>query len=411
LGIHQASAMLVYQTPLELYNNHELAVIGKIISLTEISKRETIYNIKVEEYLKNPKPYDFMDAYGLGAKNSGIAGKEDTIFEIGDRVLLYLYKEDGKYKISHYSFIAPKSCEKHQLLELPIIPGEPRSISSPANDPIHLTNTIGTKTDTFVVNEEINIDYYLVNNKPRSDNVVPTITIMTDSAKVFRAKQSVPLEPCTQTTISYQFTPEKTGDYTVNVTSRDISASTDFHVRLNRAGGSIDNGVFQSPLKQFKYGISTWDVRCKEGHMLITKATDYSPACVRPLTYDKLVDRGWVSLQGSQTVFYVFANDTRYEIPCHVTGWKNKVLNMTADMEAKSFLVTLQTKNNGGLTLTLPKSLLDSKTGETANDLLVLMDGEEVETKNETGTITEQTLTIRFLEGTEKIEIIASYWS
>jgi len=294
LSVNQASAFLESQTPLELYNNHELIVIGKVISLTEKSNLETLYNVKVEEYIKNPKPYDLIDAYGTAAKNGGIWIEDQTVFEIGDRVLLYLYKEDEKYKISPYSFIAPKSCEKRQLLELLMIPGEPRSISTPVNDPIHLTNSFGNETDTFVVNEEINIDYYLVNNNPRSDQVVPTITIMTDSANVFRAKQSVPLEPCTQTTISYQFTPERTGEYTVNVTSRDISASTDFQVILNKAGGSIDKGTFQSPLKQFESrGVSIEEVICKPDLVLIGKYKDATPACVKPETATILIKSGW----------------------------------------------------------------------------------------------------------------------
>lgn len=293
LGVHQASALLEYQTPLELYNNHELIVIGKVISLTEISNRETIYNVKVEEYLKNPKPYDLIDAYGLGAKNSGMASSIDTIFEIGDRVLLYLNKENEKYKISPYSFKAPLACGKHQLLQLATIPGEPRSISSPATNLIHLPNTFGAERETFVVNERINMDYNLINNNPRSNNIELEIAIMTDSAKVFHANQSMSLEPCTQTTISWHFTPTKTGEYTVNVTSDGISTSTDFHVRLNTAGGSLDKTASLSPLKQFKNDFDFKKIKCGDSLQLIFKTTNGLPACVKPSSIERLSELGW----------------------------------------------------------------------------------------------------------------------
>ena len=162
-----------------------------------------------------------------------------------------------------------------------------------------------------------------------------------------------------------------------------------------------------SPLKQFKSGISALDVRCKEGLILVTKAGDNSPACVHPLTFNKLVERGWANSKPSET-FYVFADDTRYEIPYHVTGWKNKILNMTVDLEAKSFLVTMQTKNNGDLTMTLPRSLIDPKKGEHDDDFFVLVDGNETNIQGEKKTDVERTITISFPAGTKMIEIIGS---
>lgn len=47
------------------------------------------------------------------------------------------------------------------------------------------------------------------------------------------------------------------------------------------------------PLKQFKSGIAVEDIKCKEGLQLVIKARDGSPACVKPESISKLVDRGW----------------------------------------------------------------------------------------------------------------------
>jgi hypothetical protein len=48
-----------------------------------------------------------------------------------------------------------------------------------------------------------------------------------------------------------------------------------------------------SPLKQFKSGIQTDKIQCKENLQLIIKASDGAPACIKPETKAKLVERGW----------------------------------------------------------------------------------------------------------------------
>jgi len=47
------------------------------------------------------------------------------------------------------------------------------------------------------------------------------------------------------------------------------------------------------PLKQMKNDIDPNTVICKEGLELIFKSTDGSPACVKPKTAEKLIQRGW----------------------------------------------------------------------------------------------------------------------
>jgi len=48
------------------------------------------------------------------------------------------------------------------------------------------------------------------------------------------------------------------------------------------------------PLKQINNDISSKGVLCNEGLELILKSTDNSPACVKPQTAEKLVQRGWI---------------------------------------------------------------------------------------------------------------------
>jgi hypothetical protein len=51
--------------------------------------------------------------------------------------------------------------------------------------------------------------------------------------------------------------------------------------------------LIDSPLKQVQSGIATKNVKCNTGFQLIFKAKDNSPACVKPQTAQKLVERGW----------------------------------------------------------------------------------------------------------------------
>ena len=50
-----------------------------------------------------------------------------------------------------------------------------------------------------------------------------------------------------------------------------------------------------SPRMQVEQGIASSDVICTEGLQLIFKSSDNSPACVKPQTAEKLIQRGWVS--------------------------------------------------------------------------------------------------------------------
>ena len=60
-----------------------------------------------------------------------------------------------------------------------------------------------------------------------------------------------------------------------------------------------DNSVIEtisSPKQQLKNNIAPTDISCKIDLVLIFKATDNSPACVKPSTAQKLLERGWTIL-------------------------------------------------------------------------------------------------------------------
>jgi len=58
---------------------------------------------------------------------------------------------------------------------------------------------------------------------------------------------------------------------------------------------SLPEYVVDPPLKQIAKNIHPSEVICREGLELIFKATNWSPACIKPETAIKLVERGWAS--------------------------------------------------------------------------------------------------------------------
>ena len=53
--------------------------------------------------------------------------------------------------------------------------------------------------------------------------------------------------------------------------------------------------IYISPIKQFKSGIDSEKVICRDGLVLLVKPTNGFPACVKPDSVQKLVERGWIS--------------------------------------------------------------------------------------------------------------------
>ena len=50
-----------------------------------------------------------------------------------------------------------------------------------------------------------------------------------------------------------------------------------------------------SPKEQFSKGIDPHKVKCNENFELVFKKSNFSPACVKPSSVQKLIERGWAS--------------------------------------------------------------------------------------------------------------------
>jgi len=85
-----------------------------------------------------------------------------------------------------------------------------------------------------------------------------------------------------------------------------------------------------------------------------------------------------------------------------------KLINVIPDIDAVSLLVYIESTDDGSITLTIPRSVLDATINNGDDQFFVLVDGEEVDFE-EIITSIDRTLTINFLAGTEEIEIIGTF--
>lgn len=172
----------------------------------------------------------------------------------------------------------------------------------------------------------------------------------------------------------------------------------------------------EPPLIQFKSGVPIKKIKCKEGLESILKSSDGSPACVKPETKQKLVERGWTKSDGEWTpltptmpelgktgIYELQKGNKTYDIPYHIKGGSDI---KEIFLDKKIINVVLKQHDSGSLEITLSRELIDAEISEGVYDsLIVLIDGLEVpydETSNEAS----RTLTIQFEKESEMIEII-----
>ncbi len=148
--------------------------------------------------------------------------------------------------------------------------------------------------------KEIFIVTWVANNFYSGRNFDIEFTIMLEDTGevVHHNKQTVKLNYDEVREVREGFTPTKHGSYLVEVKQNQIVEYTQFVIidpKNNSEDKTIKNNSIniKSPLKQFKSGISSENVVCKENLQLIIKSSDRTPACVKPETKIKLVERGW----------------------------------------------------------------------------------------------------------------------
>jgi len=79
----------------------------------------------------------------------------------------------------------------------------------------------------------------------------------------------------------------------LNETSNILKNSLDSFTLLDELQDSSVIEIISSPKQQLKNNIAPTDISCKIDLVLIFKASDKSPACVKSTSAEKLIERGW----------------------------------------------------------------------------------------------------------------------
>jgi len=87
---------------------------------------------------------------------------------------------------------------------------------------------------------------------------------------------------------------------------------------------------------------------------------------------------------------------------------RGEVLGFEIDSETASLIISIKPRTSGELTITLPRDLIDAKTGSEDSEFTVLVDNVENHFFEETITSTDRTLTIAFASFDSEIIIIGT---
>jgi hypothetical protein len=172
----------------------------------------------------------------------------------------------------------------------------------------------------------------------------------------------------------------------VSIINLEVSADKKFSTEVT-AGGALMKSI----------GVYTVTAQYGTENRSATATFEFGGSTVTPPTpvdHTGITDTT-VSVQGSSDL-------VGYEI----TG--GKLLSVMPDVDANSLIISVDASEDGSLTLTIPRSVLDATINDGDDEFFVLVDGEGVNF-DETSSSTSRTLAIPFQAGAEEIEIIGSH--
>ncbi len=160
-----------------------------------------------------------------------------------------------------------------------------------------------------------------------------------------------------------------------------------------------------SPLEQIQYGISTKDLTCKEGFVVVVKKSDPtnqylqdSVSCVSPDSASKLVDRGWGVPEQTMSI-----QNTNSTITYYVEG--SKIDQIIPNLATRGLTLSLSTIGDSKMTLFLPRSFIDGpQIGDYAS-FNVTANRNKIDYREHL-TPTDRMFVILFPNGTKNIVII-----
>ena len=192
-------------------------------------------------------------------------------------------------------------------------------------------------------------------------------------------------------------------EITINV-GEEVTWSNDDSAAHTVTGGSAadgPSGVFDSGL--FMAG-TTYSFKFEE-------AGTYPYFCMVHPWMEGIVNVGTsevttTSIPEPELISEPVESQVTVELEHEISG--GQVTSMIADGNANSVLIEINSTNDGQITVTLPRDVIDAKVGDEDDEFFVLVDNEEVEFE-ETTTASDRKVTVDFPAGAETVEIVGTF--
>lgn len=283
----------------------DVVLIGKIISTKENSGTQTLYEVQVEQYLKNPSPEGKIMVLAYGTKGTPLNPHAPyTVYSVGDRVFFYLKGKYSPYDVLWFSYPTSSLCEPAPTED------DVKRLSqlTTASDLQPLYVLHDNKKGPFRTGENLTISYKIWNSyfTTRTVDAVFNVTRLNDSLLVFRDSKSIQLEPCIgYRTVTTDFVPKESGNYNVVASSDRSYTGQIIQVRNNsNLGTRVSPTIILPPLMQFKSGIDPYKTKCKNDLVLVI-SSDNMPACVKKTSLNRLWFDGWINKSPSIYMKYI----------------------------------------------------------------------------------------------------------
>ena len=217
-------------SPQDLYKQSDTVFYGQVITKDSGPGPDYYYyQVKVSTFYKNPQSSDSITVAGHKPSEGHMAYPQ---FEVGDKVVFYIVKQDGILVASPWSIKAGEGCDIHAFLGPAPIPGEP-IVRSPPSPLEQVTDVNITTRGPFKVNQALLVSYHVWNNFPQSSSVTVQLSAINqnDTTSSYYKNQTVAVGPCDASTVNWNFAPTKVGYYIVNATENGkFRAEEDFDV-------------------------------------------------------------------------------------------------------------------------------------------------------------------------------------
>lgn len=279
LSFSLAYGLVMPMTTQEVLDEFEIIVLGTITDVKQSQDTTPVYTIQVEGLVKSSDSFgetNIIFAKGCNP-DAGHIGVPCSSYKRGDHGLFLLLPSQDDYEISFYSQVVEPNCTADQFL------ANYRGMES------GITLKQDGQSEVFFTQKEMDIQYLVNNREMMQKEYSVKLSAYSDKFDFSDVRNGTVSECSGFEIVSTSFVPTTMGTYGFSVIS-DGAAENFFGLSI------IDYG--SSPLKQFKARIHGQDTWCKEGLILVLKKDntenlifDNKPACVKPQTVSKLVQR------------------------------------------------------------------------------------------------------------------------